>query len=103
MTTKIKHQLLSINWSYSDPTADVFLAPRRTTCYMKALLPDGTNKTIASATISLYYKDHFEYEKARKASLRHLLHDVWPEKENKTEREEIWKTYFARKAKKVKA
>jgi hypothetical protein len=90
MTTKIAQQELKVNWQYSTDK-------KRTTCYMNAVQPDGSNKPVGSITINLYYKDHFEYEKARKTSLKRLLLAVELPKEARTE---IWAAYFARKPKK---
>lgn len=87
MTTKIKHQILKINWQYSTDR-------KKTTCFMLASLPDGTNKPIGSVTIGLYYKDRFEYEKARKTSLKRLLETTGLDR---SARAEIWKAYFDRK------
>lgn len=90
MTTEIEQKLLKVNWQYSPDH-------QHTTCYMNLLHEDGSNSPIGSITINLYYKDHFEYEKARKTSLKRLLEVTGL---NREERKEIWRTYFARKPEK---
>jgi hypothetical protein len=85
---------LSITWRYSENK-------QRTTCSV-GTRNGGTLTELASATISRYYKDQFEYEKARKTSLKRVLTVIFPgsSSEAKAHRAEVWAAYFSRKAKK---
>lgn len=92
MTTKLKGIEFKINWQYSDDK-------KKTTCYINADRGNGTITPVGSITIGLYYKDRFEYEKARKTSLKRLLEHTGFER---AERAAIWKAYFDRKPAKTK-
>ena len=85
---------LSITWRYSENK-------QRTTCSI-GVREGGTLTELASATISRYYKDQFEYEKARKTSLKRALATMFPNStdEAKARRAEVWTAYFGRKNKK---
>lgn len=80
---------LSVNWRYSED--------RQSTTCMVSRRDGGTLTELASVTIRRHYKDQFEYEKARKNSMKRALQVVGIPKE---QRAAIWDAYFARKPQK---
>ena len=92
MTTKLQRMVVKVRWQYSPDKIE-------TTCFLDSL-GNGESVSIAAASIKRFVKDHFEYEKARKVSLKRALaaSDL-----NKEERSEIWTAYFSRKPAKIVA
>jgi hypothetical protein len=90
MTTKLQRMVVKVRWQYSPDKI-------QTTCFLDSLWGDKSS-SISSGTATKSKKDQFEYEKARKTSLKRALaaSDL-----NKEERGEIWIAYFARKQPKV--
>lgn len=85
---------LSVNWRYS---AD----RRSTTCTIGTQMREGGMVELASATIKRFHKDPFEYEKARKTSLKRALATLYPNgREDKPARTMVWSFYFSRKPQK---
>lgn len=84
---------LSVNWRYSEDK-------RNTTCSVGVRSEGGTFTELASATIRRFHKDQFEYEKARKTSLKRALATLYPDHSGKEARASVWQSYFNRKLKK---
>jgi len=90
MTTRLQRMVVKVRWQYSPDRI-------QTTCFLDSLWGEESS-SISSGTATKSKKDQFEYEKARKTSLKRALaaSDL-----NKEERSEIWVAYFSRKPAKV--
>ena len=90
MTTRLQRMVVKVRWQYSPDKV-------QTTCFLDSLLGNEAI-SISSGTATKSRKDQFEYEKARKTSLKRALaaSDL-----NKKERSDIWTAYFSRKQPKI--
>lgn len=86
MTTRLQRMVVKVRWQYSPDRI-------QTTCFLDSLWGNEIS-SISSGTATKSKKDQFEYEKARKTSLKRALaaSDL-----NKEERSAIWVAYFSRK------
>ena len=93
MTTRLQRMVVKVRWQYSPDRI-------QTTCFVDKLENETEFSSLGAATIKRFAKDSFEYEKARKTSLKRALaaSDL-----NKEERSEIWVAYFSRKPAKIVA
>lgn len=92
MNIKIGESTIAVNWAYDRSKRNC-----KTTCYIQTIEGE-TKTTIASGTVRKFHEDQFEYEKARKVSLKSALKDESSSvKFSREERAAIWHAYHNRK------